>query len=279
MDLSLGFSPCPNDTFIFDALVNGKLGHQKLDFKPSLNDVGALNRMADSQVLDVTKLSFHAWAYLQDKYQLLTSGAALGRACGPLLISKSPIEEIENHISSLSIAIPGPKTTANFLLDHAFPAVGKKETMLFHEIEEAVLNEKVDLGLIIHENRFTYKQKGLHKIIDLGEHWENATGSPIPLGGIAIRRDLPTNIKNEVNELVRKSVAFAFDNPAESEGYVAIHSQEMDPEVCKAHIELYVNEYSLDLGDKGKEAIHTLLKVGNDLGLWNSSENSIFVEG
>lgn len=256
--LTIGFSPCPNDTFIFDALVHGKINTGSLRFLPMLEDVESLNQRAFQNELDITKLSFHAFSNLTDSYQLLTSGAALGNGVGPLFISKKrfsdPVKEIK------TVAIPGKHTTANFLFSIFYPGISNKKEMLFSDIEQAVLSGEVDAGVIIHENRFTYMDKGLLKIEDLGEAWEKTTGKPIPLGGIAIRRTLPEELKKEVNRLVRRSVEFAFSHPESSMDYIAQHAQEMSPAVRRKHIELYVNDYSVDLGTKGKEAIQTLFK-------------------
>jgi 1,4-dihydroxy-6-naphthoate synthase len=258
MNLSLGFSPCPNDCFIFDALIHNKINTGDFTFKQEIADVEKLNMLAFDGSLDITKLSFHAYMHCVDKYELLTSGSALGSNCGPLVISKDSFNQSE--LNNKTVAIPGKYTTANFLFTIAFPGCKNKIEMLFSDIEEAVLNGTVDAGVIIHENRFTYEQKGLKKIIDLGEFWEQSTKHPIPLGGIAIKRSLPADVKHKVNDMLRASVQFAFDNPKESLGFIKQHSQTMDEEVMYKHIELYVNEYSLDLGEKGKEAIEKMLK-------------------
>jgi len=277
MTLSLGFSPCPNDTFIFDALVNNKFDRNGTNFSVQLADVEQLNKMAIEGVLDVTKLSFGVIPEVSDKYQILDAGSALGRGCGPLLISREYIPADHEVLSQLKIAIPGRKTTANLLLSMAFPGIWQKEEMLFSEIEGAVLSGKVDAGLIIHENRFTYQSKGLKKIIDLGEYWENKTNMPIPLGCIAIRRSLPDKLKKDVSVLIRKSIQSAFDHPEAPMDYVAAHSQEMSKEVMKKHIALYVNDYSLSLGNKGTEAIRLLLETGLKNQLVRKSVEPLFV--
>ncbi|MFK7904248.1 MAG: 1,4-dihydroxy-6-naphthoate synthase, partial [Chitinophagales bacterium] len=251
--LSLGFSPCPNDTFIFDALVNQKIDMDGIDFNFHIADVAELNKMAFEGSLDITKLSYHALGYVLDKYELLHAGSALGNNCGPLLIAKDEIDL--EKVSNLKIAIPGKFTTANFLLSLAFPNAQNKEEMLFSEIEEAVLKGRADAGLIIHENRFTYQEKGLKKIIDLGEYWEIQTKLPIPLGGIVIRRGLPTDVKKKINSLVKQSVERALNNPSDTLSYVGQYAQEMNPDVMMQHIELYVNKYSVDLGERGRKAI------------------------
>lgn len=271
--LTLGFSPCPNDCFIFDALIHNKIDTEGLQFEMVMEDVEALNQKAFQAALDITKLSYHAYAYLTKPYQLLDAGSALGKNCGPLLIANSKLQ-ISN---SIKIAIPGKYTTANFLLSLAFPDAKNKTEMLFSEIEEAVLSGKADAGLIIHENRFTYEQKGLKKIIDLGEYWETLTNTPIPLGGIVIKRNLPDDIKKKVNRVLRKSVEYAFANPKSSFNFVKVHAQEMSEEVMYKHIDLYVNKFSIDLGSEGKGAIKLLFDKAQDLGVIKKIEDEIFL--
>lgn len=264
MKLSLGFSPCPNDTFIFDALVNQKIDTEGFEFDVVLEDVQTLNAWAGAGKLDITKLSFPALFNNADKYAILNSGSALGKGVGPLLISKKQINVAA--IDHCRIAIPGENTTANFLLSFAFPNVKNKVSMLFSKIEDAVINEEVDLGVIIHENRFTYQQKGLHKIVDLGEVWETRQNIPIPLGCIAIKKELSKDILHKVDSLIRKSLEYSFKNYPQVSDYVKQHAQEMDEDVMRNHIELYVNDYSLSLGEEGKKAIeqlHTVYNKGN----------------
>lgn len=258
MKLSLGFSPCPNDTFIFDALVNGKIDTGGLQFEPVLEDVETLNLWAAEGKLDITKISFPALFQNKETYSILNSGSALGNGVGPLLISKEIVlpEEVKHKI----IAIPGKNTTANFLLSFAFPEANKRTVSLFSHIEEQVLNEKTELGLIIHENRFTYQHKGLKKVLDLGAYWEEKTGLPIPLGCIGIKRNLNPEITRQVNMLISKSLEFAFENYPLIPDYVIQHAQAMEQEVMRQHIDLYVNNYSLSLGEKGREAIDTLYR-------------------
>jgi len=263
--LTLGFSPCPNDTFIFDAMVNGKIDTEGLSFDVIITDVEELNQKAFQNELDITKLSFHAYAYVIGDYVLLNAGSAIGNTCGPLLISNSKHQSsIINH---LKIAIPGKYTTANFLFYLAYPDAKNKIEMLFSEIEEAVLSGEVDAGVIIHENRFTYQDKGLKKIIDLGEYWEDLTECPIPLGGIVVKRDLSPSLQEKINRLMKKSVEFALANPKSSVDFVKSNAQEMDEEVIKQHIELYVNDYTVDLGEKGRKAVYTLLEKGKEAGI------------
>ena len=214
MSLSLGFSPCPNDCFMFDAIVNKRIDLEGLEFSIRMADVEALNKAAFAEEADVTKLSYHAYAYCIGNYVLLDAGSALGRNCGPLLISKRSIAKEDVAAGGLRIAIPGKYTTANFLLGLAFPQAQDKTELVFSAIEPALLDERFDAGLIIHENRFTYEAKGLKKIIDLGEFWEGETGAPIPLGGIVIKRSLPDEVKQRVNRVLRRSVEYAFAHRA-----------------------------------------------------------------
>ena len=258
MTLTLGFSPCPNDTFIFDALVNRKIDTEGLDFEVHLEDVETLNRWALEEKLDITKLSFPAFFRSLDNYLLLDSGSALGKGVGPLLVSATEGMEVD---SSRKIAIPGINTTANLLLGFAYPEATNKEAFLFSEIEDKVVNGSADLGLIIHENRFTYQDKGLFKIRDLGEYWEQQMNVPIPLGGIAISQGIKQSVAEKVNRLIRKSLEFAFASYPEISGYVKEHSQAMQEEVMRKHIDLYVNNYSLSLNDEGRKAIETLHAV------------------
>ena len=273
MTLTLGFSPCPNDTFIFDALVNKKINSGDLEFKPVLADVETLNEWALLGKLDITKLSFPAFFKSLNNYLLLSSGSALGRGVGPLLISKRlyDIQHLTSNIQHLSIAIPGENTTANMLLRFAFPEAIIKTSMLFSQIEDAVLREKVDAGVIIHENRFTYQQKGLRKLLDLGEFWEQKLNSPIPLGGIAIKRSIDKTVAEKINVLIRQSIEFAFRNYPMVTDYVKENSQEMNEEIMRKHIDLYVNDYSIDLGKQGKQAIEVLFSTFHSM---NGNEKS-----
>lgn len=274
MRLTLGFSPCPNDTFIFDALINKKIDAEGFEFDPVLEDVETLNQWAFEGRLDVTKLSYPAFFQNLDKYILLNSGAALGKGVGPILISKFiPLPAGQNSkVEDLMIALPGENTTANLLFSFAYPQAKKKIFMRFDKIEDFVLNDSSNaspvggdlngaLGVIIHENRFTYQQKGLHKVTDLGEYWEEKMNSSIPLGGIAAKRSIDKAISLQVDKLIRKSIEFAFSNYPLITDYIKQHSQEMNEEVMRQHIELYVNNFSLDLGKEGKQAIETLYKI------------------
>ena len=277
MTLTLGFSPCPNDCFMFDALVHKRIDLEGLQFSPRLADVEALNRGAFAEDVDVTKLSYHAYAYCADRYVLLDAGSALGRGCGPLLISRRQISRDEVASGRLRLAIPGKFTTANFLLGLAFPSATDRTELLFSDIEGAVLDGRFDAGLIIHENRFTYESRGLRKIVDLGEYWEGETGSPIPLGGIVIKRSLPDEVKARVNRVLRRSVEFAFANRAASVPYVRAHAQEMSEEVMYKHIDLYVNEYSVDLGVEGRRAVTTLFARAAGLGIIPATTQPLFL--
>jgi 1,4-dihydroxy-6-naphthoate synthase len=276
MRISLGFSPCPNDTFLFDALVHGKIDTEGLEFDVRLADVEELNRLAFADELDVTKLSYHALGHLRDRYALLHAGSALGRGCGPLLIAREPLTD--EHLSQARIAIPGKYTTANFLLSLAYPDLAVKQELLFSEIENAVLDGSYDAGLIIHENRFTYQDKGLVKLIDLGEYWENRTGHPIPLGGIVVNRQLDPVVQRKIDRVLRNSVAYAFEHPKSSLPYVRQHAQEMDEAVMYAHIELYVNDYSRDLGPEGRAAVTHLFAEAERLGVLPASKLPLLVD-
>jgi 1,4-dihydroxy-6-naphthoate synthase len=277
MNLTLGFSPCPNDCFIFDAIVHRRIDLEGLEFDVRLADVEALNRAAFAGTADVTKLSFHAFAYCAERYVLLDAGSALGRNCGPLLISKRPIAASDVAGGELRIAIPGKYTTANFLMGLAFPHATDKTELLFSDIEEAVAGGRYDAGLIIHENRFTYEQKGLRKIIDLGEFWEANTGAPIPLGGIVVARGLAEEVKLAINRVVRRSVEYAFAHPKASLPFVRQHAQEMSEDVMYRHIDLYVNEYSIDLGAEGRAAVELLFDCGGAAGAVPERSEELFL--
>ena len=275
MKLSLGFSPCPNDTYIFDALVHGRIDTEGLIFDVSLADVEQLNERAFSEALDVTKLSYHAFGHLTSVYKLLASGSALGRGVGPLLVMKK--ENVGGVTEPSRIAIPGEYTTANYLLGLAYPYVSNKRAVLFSEIERLVLDETYDAGVLIHENRFTYAERGLRKVADLGTYWEETTGLPIPLGGIAVRRSLSVEIQRRVGRVLTRSVRYAFDHPEASAEYVRQHAQEMDAEVRRKHIALYVNEYTLALGKEGRAAVAYFLADGRTKGIIPPGRSDFFV--
>lgn len=275
MRLTLGYSPCPNDTFIFGALANGLLNTKGIDFDIVLDDVEALNKMAFAHKLDVTKLSYHAFAHLTADYKLLHAGSALGNNCGPLLVARQPLTDAQ--IEHARIAIPGKMTTANFLLGLAFPKAVHKSEVLFSDIEEAVCSGQFDAGLIIHENRFTYEQKGLVKLMDLGEFWERTTAMPIPLGGIVVKKELDHEVQQTVNQLIRESVEFAYAHTDQVMPYIRHHAQAMEDAVMQAHIDLYVNEYSVDLGPKGRHAVRSMFEMAREKGLIGAMNSDFFV--
>jgi len=261
MKLSLGFSPCPNDTFIFDALVNNKIDTEGFEFETILEDVETLNQWALEGKLDITKLSFPAFFRSLANYTLLNAGSAIGKGVGPLLITDSHHEITMEDINQASIALPGIHTTANLLFSYAYPEATDKKFIIFSAIEEALINKEIDFGVIIHENRFTYQQKGLYKVKDLGEYWEEKMELPVPLGGIAVNQSVKRSIALKVNELIRKSIEFGFINYPAIPDYVKLHSRELSEEVMRQHIDLYVNNYSLDSGEEGKKAIESLHEV------------------
>ncbi len=273
--ITLGFSTCPNDTFIFDAMVHHKIDTEGLDFEVVLGDVEELNHKAFKGELDVTKISYNAYAKVSDRYVILDAGSALGYKNGPLLISKRKI--YLDELKDVKIAIPGFNTTANLLLSVAFPEAKNKKEYLFSDIEEAVLSNETDAGLIIHENRFTYQKKGLKKIVDLGEYWEQETGLPIPLGGIVVNRALDKNLQEKINRVMKRSVAFALENPKEAYPYIKQYAHEMEEDVMYKHIELYVNNFTRDLGKDGKNAIRKLYKKAISLGVLPKMNDQIFL--
>lgn len=275
MKLTLGFSPCPNDTFIFDALVHNRIDTEGLTFELVMEDVEALNHRALRHELAVTKLSYHAFAYLVDAYALLESGSALGNGVGPLLIAKS--QDAEKAINQSIIAIPGTYTTANFLFSLAYPKAQSKKEYVFHDIEGAVLRGDVAAGVIIHENRFTYQNHGLIKLMDLGEFWEQTTQKPIPLGGIVVRRDLPLEVQQKMERVMRRSVQYAFADPNASYDFVAQHAQEMDETVRQKHIDLYVNHFTEGLGEEGRAAVTTLFDMAKKRSIIPPYTSKIFL--
>ena len=275
MKLKLGFSSCPNDTFIFDAMVHGRIDTEGLEFDYFLADVEELNRKAFASEVDITKLSYHAYSYVADNYIILDSGSALGYRNGPLLISKRLIDKTE--LSEIRIAIPGKYTTANLLLSILWPDAINKVEYLFSDIEDALLNDEVDAGLIIHESRFTYAKKGLRKIADIGEYWENITDLPIPLGAIVINRRIPLDIAMKVNSVLKRSLEYAYKDSFASYDFVSKNAQEMNRTVIKNHIKLYVNEYTLHLGQEGREAINALFRIAIEKKVITSIPDNIFL--
>jgi 1,4-dihydroxy-6-naphthoate synthase len=275
MRLTLGFSTCPNDTFIFDAMVNSKIDTEGLEFDYFLADVEELNRRTFNSESDISKISYHAYSYIAGDYILLNSGSALGHNNGPLLVSSRTVEPVE--FTKLKIAIPGKYTTANLLLSIALPGIIDKQEYLFSDIEDAVLSGEVDAGVLIHENRFTYKERGLKKLLDLGEEWERSTGSPIPLGGIAIKRSVPDNVSRIVDRVLARSIDFAFNNPSSVYDFVKRYAVSMDQKVMESHINLYVNEYTRNLGKAGKKAVERLFKEATDRALIPHLPDKLFV--
>lgn len=276
MKLSLGFSTCPNDTFIFDAMIHQKVDAEGLEFEVNLADVEELNRDAFEGKIDITKLSYHAFAYIANNYKLLTSGSALGYKNGPLLIGKRKI--YPDEVADLKVAIPGKYTTANLLFSIAFPNVKEKKEYLFSDIEEAILDGEMDAGVIIHENRFTFEKKGLKKIIDLGEDWEEKTNNPIPLGGIVVHRKLDIKIQQKINRVLKRSIEFALANPNSSYRFVKNYAQELNDEVIQKHIALYVNNFTVDLGETGKNAVKTLFDRAEKEKIIDKVQHDIFVD-
>jgi 1,4-dihydroxy-6-naphthoate synthase len=274
--LSLGYSPCPNDTFIFHALVHGLIEADGLAFEPRLEDVETLNRLAAEAALDVTKVSYGAIPHLVCDYVLLRSGGALGRGCGPLVVARREIDPAE--LAGMRIAIPGRNTTANLLLRLFAPDAAPGIELVYSDIMPAVERGEADAGLIIHESRFTYPRHGLVKVVDLGEWWERATGLPIPLGGILARRDLGPDTIRAIDDAIRRSVEHAFADPAASRPYVRAHAQEMDDAVTQQHIDLYVNHFSADVGPDGERAIRELFARARAAGVISADVPSPFLD-
>ena len=256
MNLSFGYSPCPNDTFAFDALVHGRID-APFTATPALHDIEELNALAREGRYELTKLSFGALAGLRDRYTMLRSGGALGRGCGPLVVAREGATLAQAVAGRF--AIPGWDTTAFLLLRLAAPALGEIVEVRYDAILEAVASGEVDAGLIIHESRFTYAEHGLVEVADLGAWWESETGMPVPLAAICARADLGAEQRAAVEDALRRSVEHAFAHPLDSLEYVRAHSQEMSDEVCRQHIDLYVNEFTIDLGDDGMAAVDALL--------------------
>ena len=265
MKLTLGFSPCPNDTFIFDAMINGLVDTKGITFDYVMEDVATLNQWAQEEKLDITKLSYSTFLHTVNKYALLHSGSALGVGVGPLLVSKTPLDMA--NINDFKIAIPGFNTTANLLLSLAFPQAKNKTALVFSEIEEAVLDGTYDAGLIIHEGRFTYQKRGLHKLIDMGDWWEKETNAAIPLGGIVIRRSFDKELCATVDSIIKDSLAYSWKRYPELSDFIRDNAQEMEEDVMRQHINLYVNDYSTDLGETGRKAINTLFDKAKAGGL------------
>lgn len=257
MNLSLAYSPCPNDTFMFYAIAHGKIDLRGHVFTISLHDVEHLNRMAGIEKYDISKMSFHAYALLRDRMELCDAGAALGKGNGPLLVCNRQAS-VDLECSNVQIALPGKHTTAALLMRYAFPHIKNYVYCLFHEVEKKVLNKEVQAGVLIHETRFLYARHGLSLLADLGEIWEKSTGLPIPLGGIAMSRKLPEDVRADFQQILRESVEYAMTHPEETMSYVRANAQEMDPDIMRKHIEMFVNDYSISMGEDGKRAVETL---------------------
>lgn len=267
--LTLGYSTCPNDTFLFHALAHRRIDMGDLRFDITLADVETLNRDAERSLLDVTKLSFAALGHLRDRYGLLRSGAALGRGCGPLVVARPGFDP--GRLGRTPIAVPGLRTTAHLLLGLYLGETPPAVPMTFDLVMPAVLRGEFEAGVIIHEGRFTYENQGLEKVVDLGEWWEAETGLPLPLGGIAIRRDLGPQVARAVEKAIRESVIHAFAHPSDSAEYVRTHAMELSDEVTRRHIDLYVNEFTRDLGPQGERAVAALLDGAVARGLMPAS--------
>jgi 1,4-dihydroxy-6-naphthoate synthase len=273
MRFFLGYSPCPNDCFIFYALAHNKIA-SGIDWDISLEDVEALNQLAKQNILDVSKISYHAYTHLMNDYVMLPAGGALGKGVGPLIVTKERLETLSNK----RVAIPGGLTTANLLLKLSQPDDINIVTLRYDQIMPAVTKGKVDAGLIIHESRFTYPDYGLQKFLDVGEWWESTTGHLLPLGGIIARRSLGENTLQRINTAIRESLEYAYAHPNETKSYVAQYAQEMSEEVRQKHIDLYVNEYSLDVGVAGKAAVHELFRRSEERGFIPKIDKGIFLE-
>jgi 1,4-dihydroxy-6-naphthoate synthase len=276
--LSIGFSPCPNDTFIFYALINNKLKDEGLSFKEKIEDVETLNHMAMRGELDVTKISFHAFGYVRDEYVCLRSGAALGKRCGPLIVVKGENIKDPRKLKGKRIAIPGGLTTANLLLMLYETEFARNTVpMVFSDIMEAVKTGNCDAGLVIHEGRFTYKTYGLVSLLDLGEWWEEETGLPIPLGGIIGKREIGKDVLLKVERLIKESILYSTSNPEDCAAYIKKYAQEMDENVLRSHISLYVNDFTLDMGKEGERAIGELFSRAEKAGILKPSSAPLFL--
>ncbi|MDA8086387.1 MAG: 1,4-dihydroxy-6-naphthoate synthase [Nitrospiraceae bacterium] len=284
--LSLGYSPCPNDTAIFYALVHGKVHAGgpsfKLSFEEKLADVEALNRMGLNGLMDITKVSFYAYCHMRDQYALLRSGAALGKGCGPLLVGREPIDP--KDLKGRRIAIPGGLTTANLLFMLYGKSLGWPSTegniipMVFSDIMPAVKEGRADAGLVIHEGRFTFGHYGLHRLLDLGQWWEEVSGLPIPLGGIAAKRSLGADTIRAVQSAIRDSIRYTLDKkPHEARDYIRRHAQEMEDSVINSHIGLYVNDYTVWLNEDGERAIEELFARAERAGFARPSGQPLFI--
>lgn len=256
MKLTFGFSPCPNDTFMFHGIASGIMQLENCDFSIQLHDVETLNQMAMKSHLDITKISFYAWLNVKNNYQLLNSGSALGHGCGPVLISKQNVKHDE--IPRLRIVLPGKWTTAHLLFRLWAPEAVNKIFVDYGQIFDCLMSDVADLGVIIHESRFTFEKAGFKTVVDLGAWWENETKMPIPLGCIVVKNTVPDEIKKRLDVLIKNSIKYAMTNPNKSLPYIKKHAQETGDAILQKHIKTFVNDFSLDLGDKGNAAVKKL---------------------
>lgn len=275
MKLTLGFSPCPNDTFIFDALIHHKVDTEGLDFDVYIADVEELNLMARENRIEATKLSYHAYLHVAQDYLLCKAGSALGRGNGPLLVSRRKI--YPDEVADARIAIPGRYTTAAFLLKFAYPNIPEPSCYLFSDIAEVVMTGEADAGVLIHEGRFTYAKQGLRLINDLGQHWEQQTAQAVPLGGIAVSRSIPDNVQQTFSRALSRSVKFAMENPQESYSFVRKHAQEQEENITRQHINLFVNWHTLDLGEDGMAAVNYFMDESKRLNVVKELPEQLFV--
>ncbi len=277
MKFTIGFSPCPNDTFIFDALINKKIDTENYIFEPVLEDVQTLNQWAIDSKLNISKISYGVLPLVLANYVVLNSGGALGKGVGPLLIAASPVANVGAYMQHCTVAIPGVNTTAHMLFSYAFPRAQHKQFIVFNQVENTVLSGAADAGVIIHENRFTYQDRGLHKLMDLGEYWEQKTQAPIPLGGIVVQRKYPPEVQQKLQRLIAKSVEYSFAQYPQISAYISSHSQEMSEDVMRKHIDLYVNNFTLDLGSEGQMAVYKLLEIYAQINQTAATTTNIFV--
>ena len=275
MEITLGFSSCPNDTYMFDALVHKKIDTEGFDFNYVISDVQELNRRAFVGDLQMTKLSYFAYSHVYQNYQILDSGSALGFANGPLFICKKGDEKKIN--ASSRILIPGKETTANLLFSIAYPEFTNKTECLFSEIEPKIMSGEYDAGVIIHEDRFTYAERGFSLLCDLGTYWESQTKSPIPLGAIVVRRDVPDDEKKTLSRLLKNSIEYANAHPMDSYAFIHEHAQAIEDDVLRKHIALFVNDFSLSLGEQGRKAVETLYRRAYEVGILSSEPSQIFL--
>lgn len=261
MKISLNISTCPNDTFMFDALIHKRIDTKGYEFELTMEDIDLLNKEVAKGSVDVSKISYANYPNIAENYKILRSGGALGSGNGPLLVSRKKI--YVDEIPYLKIGIPGEDTSANLLLNFASPEVKEKKVYLFSDVSEAIIGDEIDAGILIHEERFSFKEKGLSLVLDLGQNWEDKTGLLVPLGAIVINKRLDEKIQKEINDLIRESIDFAFKNPSLSYNFVKNNAKELSDDTIFKHIDMFVNEYSLDLGKKGVDSV---LKFLNNKG-------------